>query len=210
MQNVRSILAAGLALLLAVPPGQAANHREAPITALDRAADITDVYAFVSYRPGQAPNTAPEKVTLMFGVDPLLEPANGPHYFPFDSGILYEIKVDNNNDAVEDVIFQFQFTTEERLPGPKCQSEDDILAYARETGTTIFHPTSTCRMGSDPRAVVDERLRVRGIEGLRVADGAIMPTVVSGNTNAAIVMIGEKGADMILQDARAPRAAHAA
>ena len=117
MQNVRSVLAAGLALLMAVPPVEAANHREAPITALDRAADITDVYAFVSYRPGQPANTAPEKVTLMFGVDPLLEPANGPHYFPFDPGILYEIKIDNNNDAVEDVIFQFQFTTEQRLPG---------------------------------------------------------------------------------------------
>lgn len=103
-----------------------------------------------------------------------------------------------------------RYIAEERLPGPKCQSDDDMLAYARETGTTIFHPTSTCRMGSDPRAVVDERLRVRGIEGLRVVDGAIMPTVVSGNTNAAIVMIGEKGADMILQDAQAPRAAHAA
>jgi choline dehydrogenase len=64
----------------------------------------------------------------------------------------------------------------------------------------VFHPTSTCRMGSDPAAVVDERLRVHGIEGLRVIDGSIMPTVVSGNTNAAVVMIAEKGADMILQD----------
>ena len=73
----------------------------------------------------------------------------------------------------------------------------------RETGTTIFHPTSTCRMGRDPTPVVDERLRVRGLRDLRVIDGAIMPTVVSGNTNAAIVMIGEKGADMILQDAKA-------
>jgi choline dehydrogenase len=75
------------------------------------------------------------------------------------------------------------------------------LEFARATATTVFHPTSTCRMGCDSTAVVDERLRVRGVERLRVVDGSIMPTVVSGNTNAAIVMIAEKGADMILQDA---------
>jgi choline dehydrogenase len=96
-----------------------------------------------------------------------------------------------------------KYVAEERLPGPACITDEGLLAYARETGTTIFHPTSTCRMGSDVTAVVDERLRVHGFEGLRVADASIMPTVVSGNTNAACVMIGEKGADMILQDAAA-------
>jgi choline dehydrogenase len=103
-----------------------------------------------------------------------------------------------------------RYVAEERLPGPAVTSDADFLAYARETGTTIFHPTSTCRMGPDPAAVVDERLRVRGIAGLRVVDGSVMPTVVSGNTNAAIIMIAEKGADMILADAKAgavPRAA---
>ena len=108
-----------------------------------------------------------------------------------------------------------RYIAEERAPDPDCTSDADLLAYARETGTTVYHPTSTCRMGSDPAAVVDERLRVHGIEGLRVIDASIMPTVVSGNTNAAVVMIAEKGADMILQDAaaRAPvmsaAAAHA-
>jgi choline dehydrogenase len=93
------------------------------------------------------------------------------------------------------------YIAEERAPKPACTSDADLLAFAREFGTTVFHPTSTCRMGSDPAAVVDDRLRVHGIKCLRVIDGSIMPTVVSGNTNAAVVMIGEKGADMILQDA---------
>jgi len=92
---------------------------------------------------------------------------------------------------------------EERAPGEACTTDADLLAYARETGTTVYHPTSTCRMGADPNAVVDERLRVRGFDRLRVIDASIMPTVVSGNTNAAAVMIGEKGADMVLQDAGA-------
>ncbi len=95
------------------------------------------------------------------------------------------------------------YIAEERAPKPDCTSDADLLAFARATGSTVFHPTSTCRMGQDATAVVDERLRVRGIERLRVIDASIMPTVVSGNTNAAVVMIGEKGADMILQDAQA-------
>ena len=86
-------------------------------------------------------------------------------------------------------------------------SDADLLAFARSVATTVFHPTSSCRMGSDPNAVVDERLRVHGIGNLRVVDASIMPTVVSGNTNAAAVMIAEKGADMILQDASAGAAA---
>jgi choline dehydrogenase len=94
-----------------------------------------------------------------------------------------------------------RYIAEEREPDPGRTSDEELLAFARETGTTVFHPTSTCRMGADPTAVVDERLRVRGIERLRVVDGSIMPSLVSGNTNAAIVMIGEKGAEMILQDA---------
>jgi choline dehydrogenase len=95
-----------------------------------------------------------------------------------------------------------RYVAEERKPGPQVTSDADLLDFARSAGTTVFHPTSTCCMGQDERAVVDERLRVRGIGGLRVVDASIMPTVVSGNTNAAAVMIGEKGADMILQDAK--------
>jgi choline dehydrogenase len=100
-----------------------------------------------------------------------------------------------------------RYIAEERAPDPGCTSDAELLAFARETGTTVFHPTSTCRMGHDCAAVVDERLRVHGIERLRVVDGSTMPKIVSGNTNAAIVTIAEKGADMILQDAVA-RARH--
>ncbi len=90
----------------------------------------------------------------------------------------------------------------EHQPGPGCRSDEDLLAYVRAKGTTIFHPTSTCAMGpaTDPMAVVDPRLRVHGLEGLRVADASIMPTVVSGNTNAACIMIGERCADFIRAD----------
>ena len=93
------------------------------------------------------------------------------------------------------------FIDAEVSPGPDCNSDDDLIDFIRRRGGTTFHPTGTCRMGQDPQAVTDERLRVRGFAGLRVIDASIMPMVVSGNTNAAAIMIGEKGADMVLQDA---------
>jgi len=118
MRDIRSLLAMAMTVLMTAPqPLAASNHREAPITALDQKADITDLYAFVSYSGMQTPNAKPSKVTFILCVDPFLDQANGPTYFPFDPGILYEIKVDNDQDAVEDVVFQFRFNTEQRLPG---------------------------------------------------------------------------------------------
>lgn len=95
-----------------------------------------------------------------------------------------------------------QYVETEYLPGAQVTSDDEFLDFARNYGTTVFHPTSTCRMGPDDRAVVDQRLRVKGVSGLRVADCSIMPTLVSGNTNAPAIMIGEKAADMVLADNR--------
>jgi choline dehydrogenase len=94
------------------------------------------------------------------------------------------------------------YVSAEHEPGPGVVSDEAFLDYARERGSTIYHPTCTCKMGADGRAVTDPRLRVRGLSGLRVVDGSVMPSVVSGNTNAAIIMIAEKASDMILADAR--------
>jgi hypothetical protein len=106
----------GLAALLGIRGFlMASSHREAPITALDQKADITDVYAFRSYDINGG-DTNPPSITMILNVDPFLEPANGPNWFPFDPHVLYEIKVDNNNDAQAHVTFQFRFSTQYQLP----------------------------------------------------------------------------------------------
>ena len=92
------------------------------------------------------------------------------------------------------------YQPQEWKPGPELTTEEDLLHAAGELGTTIFHPVGTCKMGSDENAVVDDRLSVRGVRGLRVIDASIMPTITSGNTNAPTVMIAEKGAEFVLAD----------
>jgi choline dehydrogenase len=95
-----------------------------------------------------------------------------------------------------------RFILSEFQPGPGVAGDEELLAYARQRGGTVYHPTSTCKMGIDALAVVDPELRVHGVAGLRVADASIMPTVVSGNTNAATIMIGERAADIVRQKLR--------
>ncbi len=95
-----------------------------------------------------------------------------------------------------------RYLPEEFKPGPQIQSDEDLARAAGDISTTIFHPVGTCKMGSDDKAVVDERLRVIGLDGLRVIDASIMPTITSGNTNSPTIMIAEKGAEMTLGDAK--------
>ena len=94
-----------------------------------------------------------------------------------------------------------KFAPEEIEPGVNCIKDTELANAAGNLGTTIFHPVGTCKMGNDKMAVVDDRLRVHGIDHLRVVDASIMPTITSGNTNAPTVMIAEKGAEFILEDA---------
>ncbi|MFT5176093.1 MAG: choline dehydrogenase [Gammaproteobacteria bacterium] len=89
----------------------------------------------------------------------------------------------------------------ELKPGPDVRTDDELLAWTRANAETAYHPVGTCKMGADPMAVVDQRLRVHGVRALRIADGSIMPTLSSGNTNAPCIMIGEKAAQMVLEDA---------
>ena len=111
MSKLKSAAGLVLSLLIAVPPGAiASSHREAPVTALDHTADITDFYAFVSY-------DHPDRVTFIMNVDPFLQPGNGPNYFPFDPSIVYQIHIDNNQSALPAITFRFQFQTNILAPG---------------------------------------------------------------------------------------------
>lgn len=93
-----------------------------------------------------------------------------------------------------------KFEPEEILPGPSVQSDEELVREVGNIATTIFHPVGTCKMGNDPMAVVDERLKVHGMQGVRVVDASIMPTITSGNTNSPVIMIAEKASEMILVD----------
>jgi choline dehydrogenase len=132
--------------------------------------------------------------------DPLAPPAMQPNYLATE---------EDRRCAVEGVKFARRLAATEAMqpyvlaeyrPGAAATSDADLLDFAREFGATIFHPSGTCGMGSGPQAVVDDRLRVHGVAGLRVVDCSIMPTLVSGNTNAPVVMIAEKARDLILAD----------
>ena len=135
------------------------------------------------------------------GSDPLDAPVIWANYLssPTDRRVVRE-----GLRVVREIFAQSAFEPyrgEEIAPGPAVQSDAEIDAYVAAAGSTIFHPVGTCRMGVDEAAVVDETLKVRGVEGLRVADASVMPKLVSSNTHAPTVMIAEKAADLILADA---------
>ena len=132
--------------------------------------------------------------------DPLRRPVIKPNYLATETDcrtIVEGVKIARRICAEEPVA---RMITSEYQPGPEVAADDEILEWIRNTATTIFHPTGTCKMGQGPGAVVDQRLRVRRVSGLRVADCSIMPEIVSGNTNAAAIMIGEKASEMIVAD----------
>ncbi len=132
--------------------------------------------------------------------DPLKYPAIHPNYLSDERD--QQLAVDSVKVArsIAEAPALAPHILDEYVPGRQYQSDEELLQAAREHSQTIYHPTSTCKMGNDDMAVVDERLKVHGIDGLRVIDASIMPEIVSGNTNAPSIMIAEKGADMILQD----------
>jgi choline dehydrogenase len=102
-----------------------------------------------------------------------------------------------------------RYVVEEFWPGMQVDTDEGLLEHAKRTGSTTFHQTSTCMMGAHDRAVVDTELRVHGLEGLRVVDASVMPAVISGNTNAATIMIAERASDLIRAEMRAGTAAPA-
>ena len=134
----------------------------------------------------------------------------GPNYLSAPSDLRVLISGIDQTRKIFSQPAMAPYTVEETVPGPSIASEAQFAEFARNAGTNVFHPVGTCKMGTDPMAVVDPRLRVIGVSGLRVIDASIMPAVTTGNTNAPAIMIGEKGAQMIKEDAREQPAAAAA
>jgi choline dehydrogenase len=135
--------------------------------------------------------------------DPFQYPAIRPNYLSAPS----DLRVLSAGLAHTRSIFaqpaMAPYSVEETVPGPGVATDEQFAEFAKKAGTNVFHPVGTCKMGTDPMAVVDPRLRVIGLDGLRVIDASVMPCVTTGNTNAPTIMIGEKGAAMIKEDARA-------
>ncbi|HEY0218190.1 MAG TPA: choline dehydrogenase [Afipia sp.] len=134
--------------------------------------------------------------------DPMQPPSMRPNYLATETDRLCAIESIKYARQLAATDALRPYLTSEYRPGAGVQSDAEILEFARENGATIFHPAGTCKMGSDAMAVTDSQLRVHGIDGLRVVDCSIMPTLVSGNTHAPAVMIAEKASDMILAAAK--------
>jgi choline dehydrogenase len=134
--------------------------------------------------------------------DPMENPAITPAYLTDENDVNVLVAGVEMTRKIFDAPALKEVSLGESAPGPDVRSRDEIRQFTREHGGTIHHPVGTCKMGEDPAAVVDSRLRVHGIQGLRVIDASIMPTLTTGNTNAPAIMIGEKGAAMIFEDAK--------
>lgn len=142
--------------------------------------------------------------------DPFAPPSIRPNYLSTDGDRRVAARsVQITRDIVKQPALA-RFKPEEFKPGPNYRTDEELWRGAGEIATTIFHPVGTCRMGTDDGAVVDPRLRVKGVAGLRVVDASIMPTITSGNTNSPVIMIAEKASDMILEDAASGAAARVA
>ncbi|MBT5111093.1 MAG: choline dehydrogenase, partial [Rhodospirillaceae bacterium] len=204
----------------------AASLVAASVKALPESAtpDVQALFASASYAPGSKRqlDTKPGMTSGLWqmrpesrgyveaqSTDPHEQPAINPNYLAEDRdrrSVIAGMRLVRtwfNSPALK------QFLVAETVPGPDVQSDDEFLAYARQNGTTVFHATCSCRMGPDPMAVVDDRLRVHGMEGLRVIDASVMPAVTSTNTNAPTIMIAEKGAAMLKEDAQSQQGAAA-
>ncbi len=132
--------------------------------------------------------------------NPYTAPTIVPNYLSTELDCQTAIESIKFTRAIMDAPRMKQHIESEMLPDPTATSDDELLHQAREIANTIYHPTSTCRMGTDAAAVTNPRLKVNGVQSLRVVDASVMPKIVSGNTNAPTIMIGERAADMIIED----------
>jgi choline dehydrogenase-like flavoprotein len=180
--------------------------------------DIQLLYAPVTFdpdkknvlesKPGMAivvcPARPDSRGTIMISSpDPFQHPAIRPNYLSAESDLHVLLAGIRQTQKIFAAPALAAFSEGETRPGTPIETIEDTRKFAEANGTTIYHPVGTCKMGEDPMAVVDSRLRVRGIAGLRVIDASVMPTVTTGNTNAPTIMIAEKGAAMIREDNRA-------
>jgi choline dehydrogenase len=159
-------------------------------------------------RPGMTVAVCPvrpeSRGTIMAkSADPLERPAIRPNYLTAEGDVHVLLAGIRHTRRILGAPALAAFSEGEIAPGPEIDSPDTVKDYGLRHGNTIYHPVGTCKMGEDPMAVVDSRLRVHGLGGLRVIDASIMPTVTTGNTNAPTIMIAEKGAAMIREDAKA-------
>ena len=183
-------------------------------------ADTADIQFFLSTVSAEARGAAPHPFsgfTLVYypmrptsrgrvrirSADPLAAPALAPNYLATDYDRQMMVAGARMARRLAATKALSPYVAEELQPGSGVQTDDELLDAVRTHGSSGYHPCGTCRIGGDDAAVVDPRLRVHGVQGLRVIDASVMPTVVSGNTNAATIMIAEKGADLVLEDARA-------